>query len=237
MSAPRVGSAQQARTKSPDSGAMWALTALALLLASVSVAAETVRISLSQWKIEAEQGARIAIRNGVLDIDVPGGATLWLERELHAPVTIEYDVMAVDEGGTNDRVSDVNAFWMATDKDGSSPLGHRGGTFEQYNNLLTYYVGIGGNSNSTTRMRRYIGEPDERPLLLAHDLSDAKTLLRANRWQKVMLIADGRSAEVRRDGKRLFRLDDAQPYTRGWFAIRTVKSHLRVRNLRISDQE
>jgi uncharacterized protein DUF6250 len=212
-----------------------ALTALALLLASISVAAGS--LSLSQWKIEAEQGARITVRAGVLDVDVPGGATLWFKRELHAPVTIEYEVMAVDEGGTNDRVSDVNAFWMATNRDGSSPLGQRGGPFEQYDNLLTYYVGIGGNSNSTTRMRRYIGEPDERPLLPAHDLHDPKTLLRANRWQKVTLIAGGQGAEVRRDGELLFRLHDAQPYTRGWFAIRTVKSHLRVRNLRISNQE
>jgi hypothetical protein len=208
-----------------------------VLLASVSVAAETVTISLSQWTIEAEPGARIGVRDGVLDVDVPGGATLWFKRELHAPVTIEYEVMAVDEGGTNDRVSDVNAFWMATNKDGGSPLGQRGGAFEQYNNLLTYYVGIGGNSNSTTRMRRYIGEPDERPLLPAHDLHDPKTLLRANTWQKVTLIAGGQAAEVRRDGELLFRLHDAQPYTRGWFAIRTVKSHLRVRNLRISSQE
>lgn len=213
------------------------LLLIALALSSVSVTAETVTLSLSQWKIEAEQGARISVRDGVLDVDVPGGATLWFKRELHAPVTIEYEVMAVDEGGSNDRVSDVNAFWMATNRDGGSPLGQRGGRFEQYNNLLTYYVGIGGNSNSTTRMRRYVGEPDERPLLPAHDLNAPKTLLRANTWLKVTLIAGGKGAEVRRDGELLFRLDDAQPYTCGWFAIRTVKSHLRVRNLRISDQK
>jgi Domain of unknown function (DUF6250) len=207
--------------------------ALALLLSFGSMAADTVGTSLAQWHIEAEQGARIDIRGGVLDIDVPGGTTLWLKRELHAPVAIEYEVMAVSEGGANDRVSDVNAFWMATNKDGSSPLGHRNGTFEQYNNLLTYYVGIGGNSNSTTRMRRYIGERDERPLRPEHDLSGADTLLTANRWQKVRLVADGQGAEVWQDGKRLFRIDDAQPYTHGWFAIRTVKSHLRIRNLTI----
>ncbi len=216
---------------------MYGVIALVLFLASGSVSAETVGMTLSQWKIEAEPGARIEVQDGVLDIDVSGGATLWLKRELRVPVTIEYEVMAVDEGGANDRVSDVNAFWMATNKDGSSPLGHRGGKFAEYDNLLTYYVGIGGNTNSTTRMRRYIGERSNRPLLPVHDLSESAALLQANRWQTITLIADGRGAEVRRDGKRLFRLDDTKPYKRGWFAIRTVKSHLRVRKLTISDHD
>jgi len=176
----------------------------------------------------------MAIHHGVIDIDMPGGTTLWLDRELHAPVTIQYKVTAVDEGGVNDRVSDANAFWMATEKNGGSPLGHRGGTFEQYDDLLTYYVGIGGNDNTTTRMRRYVGARNERPLLPQHDRREADTLLRANVWQKITLRADGRGAEVWRDGTRLFRLDDVRPYTRGWFAIRTVRSHLRIRNLTIS---
>ena len=35
----------------------------------------------------------------------------------------------------------------------------RSGTFAEYNDLLTYYVGLGGNRNTTTRFRRYIGDP------------------------------------------------------------------------------
>jgi hypothetical protein len=213
---------------------------LRLLLASVAMIITTVHASptlgnsISEWKLEAEREGLFAIHDGVIDIDMPGGATLWLNRELHAPVTIQYEVMAVDEGGVNDRVSDVNAFWMATEKNGSSPLGHRGGPFEQYDDLFTYYVGIGGNENTTTRMRRYVGARSERPLLPEHDRRTADTLLRANVWQQITLRADARGAEVWRDGARLFRLDDAQPYTRGWFAIRTVKSHLRIRNLTIT---
>src|SRR5687767_3977682 len=138
QAAPGAGS----NRKASRPGMLCLVFAAVLFLASASVSAENVDIVLSRWQIEAEPGARIEVRDGVLDIDVPGGATLWLKRELHAPVRIEYEIMAVDEGGTNDRVSDVNAFWMATNKDGSSPLGHRGGRFDQYDNLLTYYVGI-----------------------------------------------------------------------------------------------
>ena len=71
--------------------------------------------TLANWVVELEKGGRVAAGNGRLDIDVPGGATVWFRRELVGPVLIEYDVVAVDKGGANDRVSDVNCFWMAQD--------------------------------------------------------------------------------------------------------------------------
>jgi hypothetical protein len=65
----------------------------------------------------------------------------------------------VAEGGPNDQVSDLNVFWMATNRDGTEPMSpFRGGRFEAYNDLRTYYVGLGGNRNTTTRFRRYIGD-------------------------------------------------------------------------------
>jgi len=109
----------------------------------------------------------------------------------------------------------------------------RSGAFAQYNDLLTYYVGLGGNRNTTTRFRRYVGDPVNRPLLPEHDLSAASAMLVANRWQSITLIADGRTIEYRRDGERLFRLDDPAPYTHGWFALRTTYSHLKIRRLRV----
>jgi hypothetical protein len=48
-----------------------------------------------------------------------------------------------------------------------------------------------------------------------------------------MLIAHGSRIEYWRDGVRLLQYDDKAPYTRGWFAIRTVQSHLRVERLRV----
>ena len=84
----------------------------------------------------------------------------------------------------------------------------RAGRFAAYNDLKTYYVGLGGNRNTTTRFRRYIGDPETRPLLPEHDRSSPDVLLVPNRKQKIILIADRNTIEYRRDGKTLFRLED-----------------------------
>lgn len=189
----------------------------------------------TDWQIEAEQAAFVSL-GPVIDIETPAGLSLWYKRELKGPVTIEFEALAVSEGGANDEVSDLNAFWMARDpraKGGSVFAARRSGAFAEYDGLQTYYVGIGGNRNTTTRFRRYIGEPGNRPLLPGHDLKGAGHLLVANRWTHVRLIADGRHIAVERDGRRIFELEDAQPYKRGWFALRTTKSHLRIRSVRI----
>jgi hypothetical protein len=133
-------------------------------------------------------------------------------------------------------VSDVNAFWMASDpaaSGGSVLVGRRSGAFADYDLIRTYYVGIGGNRNTTTRMRRYIGAAGNRPILPEHDRGDRAALLEPNRWVRLRLIATPRGAAVERDGERLFTLDDPAPYLRGHFGLRTTRSHLRVRNFRI----
>ena len=190
---------------------------------------------LDRWRIEAEQPARVTIRDGELDIDTPAGITLWFKPKLEGPVRIEFEATAVSEGGANDQVSDLNVFWMASNRDGEEPVfGHaRTGKFAEYNDLLTYYVGLGGNRNTTTRFRRYIGDPANRPLLPEHDLSAPSVLLVPNKKQTIALIADRHTIEYRRDGQLLFRFEDPAPYTRGWFALRSTFSHLRIDNLRI----
>ena len=199
------------------------------------IASDDFKGGLEQWAIELEQAGAIHATNGVLDIDVPAGATLWFKHELSAPIAIVFEATAGSAGGPNDRVSDMNTFWMATNQDGASaPFSQpRSGKFADYNNLLTYYVGLGGNSNTTTRFRRYIGDPVNRPLLPEHDLSNAASLLVPNKKQTIMLIANGSRIEYWRDGVKLLNYDDPAPYTHGWFAIRTVQSHLRIERLRV----
>jgi hypothetical protein len=190
---------------------------------------------LANWHIEAEKPGRVAAADGVLDIEVPAGVTLWFKPRLEGPMTIEFEATAVSEGGPNDQVSDLNVFWMARNTDGQEPVfAHaRSGAFAEYNDLRTYYVGLGGNRNTTSRFRRYIGDPVVRPLLPEHDVSARTAMLVPNQEQTITLIADGSRIEYRRDGETLFRLDDREPYTQGWFALRTTYSHLRIRALRI----
>lgn len=191
---------------------------------------------LGQWVVEAEKPGRITATQGFLDVDVSAGATLWFRPPLEAPVSIEYDVVAVAAGGAHDAVSDVNCFWMATDPhqpDGSVLATRRSGAFAEYDSLRTYYAGIGGNRNTSSRFRRYVGAPGVRPLLPQHDLSAPADLLEPNHRFHIQLIAEGHRVALLRDGRTLFALEDPAPYTHGRFGFRTTLSHLRFSRFRV----
>lgn len=200
--------------------------------------ADDFNFGLRFWHVEMENPGTVTAKDGVLDIDVPAGVTVWFNRELDGPVMIQYEATVVSAGGPNDRVSDLNSFWMATDPRTPEDLfAHdRSGKFAEYNLLDMYYVGLGGNGNTTTRFRRYIGDEIERPLLPQNDLSIAKQPSKriiANKVQTVTLIADGHLIQYWRDSDKIFEMIDPQSYTKGWFGIRTTKNHMQVRNLRI----
>jgi rhamnogalacturonan endolyase len=209
-----------------------------LLLVACTATAQTLytddfRSGTNQWTGELEKGGTVAARGGVLTIDVPAGCTLWFKPELRGAVSIEYEARMVQAGGPNDRVSDLNAFWMATDTRSPGDLfaTKRTGQFADYDQLRTYYVGQGGNSNTTTRFRRYIGQAQQRPLLPEDDLKSP--LLQANVWQKIRLVAMGSRIQYYAGGKLLFDFNDPNPYTRGHFAFRTTDSHIEIRNFSV----
>lgn len=193
-------------------------------------------VNLKQWQVELENGGTVRAEAGTLEIDVPGGCTVWFVPKLEGPVVIEYDATVIQNGGANDRLSDLNCFWMATDARSPGDLFQtvRSGKFADYNQLEGYYVGIGGNNNTTTRFRRYIGDPELRPLLPEHDLQEKADLLEPNRTYRIRIIAAGSGIEFWRDDRRLFAFDDPEPYTSGHFAFRTVASHLRMQNFKVS---
>ncbi|HTO04036.1 MAG TPA: DUF6250 domain-containing protein [Opitutus sp.] len=187
------------------------------------------------WQSELEKGGRVAASNGALEIDVPGGCTVWLKRQLEGPLMISYEATAVSAGGLNDRVSDLNCFWMAQDarSPGDIFATKRSGVFHDYDQLRCYYVGYGGNSNTMTRFRRYIGEKGNRPLRPEHDLTAPEFMLEPNVPVRIQLIAAGSKVGFFRNGQRLFEYEDPAPYTNGWFAFRTVTSHLRIRDFQV----
>ena len=191
---------------------------------------------LGQWQIEAEKPATVRAQGGLCDSEVPAGLTLWFRPLLYGPLEIRYRAQAVSQGGPHDRVSDLNCFWMASDPavpDGDALARSRSGKFEEYDGLQTYYVGLGGNGNSTTRFRRYVGRAGERPLLPENDRRGSEDMLVANRWQDIVLTADGNEITFLRDGQRLFAFKDDHPYTRGHFALRTTASHLKIRDFTV----
>ena len=190
---------------------------------------------LSHWRSELEKPGKIEAHAGTLFIDVPAGCTLWFRPELTGTIMIQYEARMVQAGGPNDRVSDLNAFWMATDSRSPRNLfaTRRSGKFSDYNRLRTYYVGQGGNSNTTTRFRRYIGDAAERPILPQNDRRSPDVLLQPNVWQTIQLVALGHTIQYYRDGLLLFDFQDLAPYTHGHFGFRTTDSHIELRNFRV----
>ncbi len=179
-------------------------------------------------EIEAKPGSTVRTENGHLVLDTAGGVTVWLNRRLNGNFLIEYRRRIVLQGGANDRLSDLNQFWMATGAGGGSPLG-RNGAFESYDALSLYYFGIGGNGNTSTRLRKY---GDGQRVLLQERL-DAEHLLKPNHDYLVQtLVKDGRST-VYVDGQLLFEHRDESPLREGWFGLRSTWSRQQVGALRI----
>ncbi len=200
-----------------------------------AVYSDDFRRGLAQWTAELERPGKVEARAGVLTIDVPAGCTVWFRPELRGRIMIQYHARMVEAGGPNDRVSDLNAFWMATDSRSPGDLfaTRRSGKFSDYNQLRAYYVGQGGNSNTTTRFRRYIGDAVERPLLPEHDLREPEFLLTPNAWQTLRLVADGDRIQYYRDGRLIFDYRDPAPYAQGHFGFRTTASHVELRKFRV----
>ena len=116
---------------------------------------------------------------------------------MRGKVTVEYEACVVVEAGNeNDRLSDLNCFWMASDTKNPKNIfareDWRKGIFLNCYSLQLYYMGFGGNYNTTTRFRRYDGneegitDSEKRPAILkAYPATE--NLLAATRWSRFKL--------------------------------------------------
>jgi hypothetical protein len=175
----------------------------------------------------------VYVQDGKLVLDTRGGVTVWLNRKLRGNILIEYKRRVLMQGGARDRLSDLNQFWMASDPRRGEPFGRDGG-FESYDDLRLYYVGMGGNSNTSTRLRKYTGN-GERPVLQEH--GDARHLLQANQEYLVQtLVKDGRTAFYV-DGVEYFSFTDPEPLREGYFGLRSTWSRQEVGAVRVYEVE
>lgn len=191
---------------------------------------------LIHWQTEQMPGGTVEVNNSKLEINDVAGCTVWLKEKFSGSILIEYDVFLIQNGGLNDRVSDLNCFWMATDPENPDNLFEnsekRGGKFTKYDNLQLYYMGVGGNDNRTTRFRRYVGN-GERPILPQHDLSESKYLLEPNKAYHIKIVAHNKTIQYYRNNVLLAELKDDKPYVSGHFGFRTVKNHMTVDNFKV----
>ncbi|MFI8191550.1 DUF6250 domain-containing protein [Streptomyces sp. NPDC085946] len=195
------------------------------------VARDDFRHGLGRWAVELQDGGTVTASRGVLEIDVPSGATVWFRQRLEGPYVLRYTATPVAEGGANDRVSDLNNFWNATDSRSPHDLfaTRRGGALAEYDHLRTYYVGYGANTNTTTRLRRYVGEAGVRPLVYDY----TEPLLVPNEPHHVRILSDGPTVRWWNNGRLVFDYEDPEPYTAGHFAFRTTWSHFRISDFRV----
>ena len=186
-------------------------------------------LSGNQWVVEHNDsgGDPVSIVNGQLQLNSQGGITLWYRNKLKGNLVIEYDRVVVMEGGANDRLSDLNQFWMASDPGGN--MFKRKGGFREYDSLQMYYVGMGGNHNTTTRMRRYDGSE----LKIVGEYTDPAHLLEANKVYHITIIVGDGLSRFLVDGAEFFSFTDDKPFNEGWFAIRSTKSRQRIDNFKI----
>ena len=192
---------------------------------------ENFEEDLSQWVVETgySPDANAGIKDGKLVIDVDRGATVWLKEELSGNILIEYDRKVIMEDGENDRLSDLNQFWMARDPKNAN-LFTRDGNFGEYDSLRMYYFGIGGNTNSTTRFRKYAGNGDR---ILIHDLEEEEYLLEPNKIYHVKTVVYDGVTKVYVDDKEFFSYEDEEPLLEGYFGFRTTESRHEIDNMKI----
>ena len=68
------------------------------------------------WQVESESPEyKVSFKGDTCEILSPKGLTLWRKEKIQQGMTIEYDACVADEGKTGDRLSDMNAFWLASD--------------------------------------------------------------------------------------------------------------------------
>lgn len=199
-----------------------------------SLTAEEGLMSAGNWTVESESPDYSVTFNddGSCEILAPKGLTFWFNEKLSGNLEITYEA-TVYTGREDDRLSDLNCFWMASDPEAESVferMDSRNGVFANCAQLRLYYVGYGGNYNSTTRFRRYTGEPN--PEIIA-EYSDSEHLLKANHWYSIRLVCRDGRVQYWIDGELLFDYDDSEPYTEGWFGFRTTLSRTGLRNFSV----
>ena len=194
------------------------------------------------WQVESESPEyKVSFKGDTCEILSPKGLTLWRKEKIQQEMTVEYDACVADEGKTGDRLSDMNAFWLASDphaKDIWTRAAWRSGIFTRCYTLQMYYLGYGGNYNSTTRFRRYNGDEagvddaTKRPAILK-EYTDKDHLLKANHWYHVK-IESTITGHTRFyiDGECIVDYLDPQPLENGWFGFRTTLSRTRITNFK-----
>lgn len=189
------------------------------------------KLDRKRWVAEIEPVGKSLVytKNEQLIMDTAGGVTVWFNEKLEGNIRIEYDWKVLVDSGRNDRLSDLNQFWMASDPRNAN-LFTRSGNFGAYDSLALYYVGFGGNTNSTTRFRKYHGN-GQKPLL--KEYLDARHLLKPNHTYHIVITVNRGTTTFSADNELLFEWLDPSPLTSGYFGFRSTSARNAISRFRV----
>lgn len=213
------------------------------LLKGVVLFAQHENSFIKQWKVEDESRAlQVVEHSDTLELIVPAGLTLWYQQRLTGDYEINYHISMVMKGGKHDRLSDLNCFWAANDPKHPHDLfarsEWRNGIFKNYNTLNLFYVGYGGNYNSTTRFRRYRGEyygvADDKVKPLLNEYTDASHLLTPNQWYHIRIRVEKGVTTYSVNDEELFRYSITGEEGDGHFGLRLLQNHVMFTGFKVT---
>lgn len=188
-------------------------------------------LDTTQWFVELSPqiNNKVYVEYGQMVLDVANGVTVWWTQKLKNKWRIEFDRTIPMNNQKNDRLSDFNVFWQATDPKTGTLMG-RNPAFENYDSLRLYYVGFGGNANTTTRFRKYQGN-GERTILAEY--TDATHLLMPNKTYHCRIVFKKQTMRFYIDDVLFFNFKDKKSLKSGYFGFRTTQSRHLIDNFRV----
>ena len=206
-------------------------------LLSCSGSTGNSQLQPGMWVAEDESAnIKVSLSNDTLNLVVPAGLTYWYNKRLTGNYKISYHISMPMEGCEYDRLSDLNCFWAANDPkhpdDIFSRAQWRNGVFKNYNTLDLFYVGHGGNENTTTRFRRYHAEfygiDDSRIKPLIKEYTDPSHLLEPDKWYHIVILVDDGYTSYSVNGEELFNYKLSAGEGDGYFGLRLLQNHILV---------
>jgi len=189
-------------------------------------------LNTKKWisEIESIPNSSVYTQNNRLVLNTKGGVTVWFNQVLSGNYEISFKRKVIIADGKNDRLSDLNVFWLAHTADNSN-LFTRQGKFEEYDSLNMYYVGMGGNTNTTTRFRKY--EANRQRKLLA-EKNESKYLLKPNYDYQIKIIVKGNATSFWVDNELVFQTTDQHFPSQSYFGFRSTFSHQEIWDFKVS---
>lgn len=206
--------------------------------------------ALPGWRIEAQDPrTRVLADSKALEWHTPAGLSIWWGQPLAGHWRLRFTATPLpappEAGALAGRVSDLNLFWNASERDGSAPR-PRDGAFASYDSLQAWYAGLGANGNRTTRLRHYGGSAETRTLLDGWaDVPEATPLDRRGPMSATTRLQPGVPMQVQiesrpdappsqphlrlwANGALLFERQEPPRRAGGHFALRSTASAFRI---------